>query len=79
MEWSPRERSPAAKKKGFTKLSNYDNHCFSTAAQQQAIEKNSVTTGKTLSKPTLQKSVSLKSKTNRFEDIEKVVGKLKKH
>ncbi len=29
--------------------------------------------------PTFQKSVSLKSKTNRFEDIDKVVSKLKLH
>ena len=34
-EWSPRERSPANKKKGFVKLSSYDNQCFSSTAKQQ--------------------------------------------
>ena len=78
-EWSPRERSPANKKKGFVKLSSYDNQCFSSTAKQQQQQQQGVNIPSHQSRnssvgkiPKLMKCASLKSKTNRFEDIEKV-------
>ena len=80
IEWSPRERSPAAKKKGFVKLSNYDNQCFSTHAQEmKEVSLHSRRNSSIARMPSMQKSMSLKSKTNKFEDIDAAIVKMKVH